>query len=85
MEVEITIEIPQGSRNKYELDRESGRSGWTGCASRRRAEISHFFDIYKELEPGKSSDLRGWLDRPAAEQVIRDAFSRVGGPVAGAR
>ena len=27
-------------------------------------EIGHFFDIYKELEPGKSTDVRGWMDRP---------------------
>jgi inorganic pyrophosphatase len=23
-------------------------------------EISHFFDVYKELEPGKSTSVRGW-------------------------
>ena len=33
-----------------------------------RAEISHFFDVYKELEPGKSTDVRGWQDRAAAEK-----------------
>ena len=27
------------------------------------AEIAHFFGIYKELEPGKSTDVRGWQDR----------------------
>ena len=26
-------------------------------------EIGHFFDVYKELEPGKSSETRGWEDR----------------------
>ena len=41
-----------------------------------RAEIGHFFDIYKELEPGKGTDVRGWQDRAAAEQVIDDAFAR---------
>jgi inorganic pyrophosphatase len=41
------------------------------------AEISHFFDVYKELEPGKSSDVRGWQDRDAAEHVITEAL-RVG-------
>ena len=40
------------------------------------AEIGHFFDIYKELEPGKDTDVRGWQDRAAAEQVIDDAFTR---------
>jgi inorganic pyrophosphatase len=42
------------------------------------AEIGHFFDIYKELEPGKSSDVRGWQDRAAAEQVIKEAQARRG-------
>ncbi|HTX80856.1 MAG TPA: inorganic diphosphatase [Streptosporangiaceae bacterium] len=37
------------------------------------AEISHFFEVYKELEPGKSTDVRGWQDRQAAEQVITEA------------
>ena len=43
------------------------------------AEIGHFFDIYKDLEPGKSTDARGWQDRAAAEQVIKEAFLRAPG------
>jgi inorganic pyrophosphatase len=42
------------------------------------AEISHFFDIYKELEPGKSTDIRGWQDRAEAERVIKEAQVRAG-------
>jgi inorganic pyrophosphatase len=42
------------------------------------AEIAHFFDIYKEIEPGKSTDVRGWQGRAAAEQAITEAFDRVG-------
>ena len=42
------------------------------------AEIGHFFDIYKELEPGKSADVRGWMDRTEAERVIREAQLRAG-------
>jgi inorganic pyrophosphatase len=38
-------------------------------------EIGHFFDIYKELEPGKSTDVRGWMDRAEAERVIKEARS----------
>lgn len=41
-----------------------------------RAEIGHFFDIYKEIEPGKSSDVRGWQGRAAAEQVVKEARAR---------
>jgi inorganic pyrophosphatase len=42
------------------------------------AEISQFFDVYKELEPGKSTDIRGWQDRAAAEQEIAAATRRGG-------
>jgi inorganic pyrophosphatase len=44
------------------------------------AEIGHFFNIYKELEPGKSTDVRGWQDRTAAERVIKEAQARLGKP-----
>jgi inorganic pyrophosphatase len=40
------------------------------------AEISHFFDVYKELEPGKGTDVRGWQDRGAAEREITAAQQR---------
>ena len=39
-------------------------------------EIRHFFDVYKELEPGKGTDIRGWQDRDSAEREIRDAAAR---------
>ncbi len=39
-------------------------------------EIGHFFDIYKELEPGKGTDVRGWQDRVAAGKVVEAAFGR---------
>jgi inorganic pyrophosphatase len=42
------------------------------------AEIGHFFDIYKKIEPGKATDVRGCQDRAAAEQAITEAFGRVG-------
>jgi inorganic pyrophosphatase len=40
------------------------------------AEISQFFDVYKELEPGKSTDIRGWQDRDAADREIIAAMRR---------
>jgi inorganic pyrophosphatase len=162
MEVEVVVEIPQGSRNKYEMDHDTGRirldrmlftstrypldygfvpdtlaedgdpldamvmldePTFPGCRVLGRpvgvfwmtdehgpdakiltvpardtryaaiedltdvpgylaAEIGHFFDIYKALEPGKSTDVRGWQDRAAAEQVIKAAVARAGGPAA---
>jgi len=156
MEVEAIVEVPMGSRNKYEMDPKTGRirldrmlftstrypmdygfisdtlaedgepldalvwleePSFPGCLVTVRpiavfwmhdergpdakvltvpshdprmddiqdlkdvpahltAEIGHFFDIYKELEPGKSTNVRGWEDLAAAERVIRDARKR---------
>jgi inorganic pyrophosphatase len=45
------------------------------------AGIGYFFDIYKDLKPGRSSNTRGWQDRVAAGQVIKEAVHRVGGAV----
>jgi inorganic pyrophosphatase len=36
-----------------------------------RMEIQHFFEVYKELEPGKSVEAACWADRDAAEAEIR--------------
>jgi hypothetical protein len=33
VEFDEVIEIPNGQRNKYEMDHETGGSGWTGCCS----------------------------------------------------
>ena len=41
------------------------------------SEIRHFFEIYKQLEPGKGTDIRGWQDRMSAEREIRDAVERL--------
>ena len=156
MDVDVVIEIPQGSRNKYEMDHEIGRirldrmlftstvypldygyidntlaedgdpldalvwlddPTFPGCVVTVRpvavfwmtdekgpdakvltvpsadprmglikdladvppyltAEIGHFFDIYKQLEPGKSADVRGWMDRAEAERLIKEAQLR---------
>jgi inorganic pyrophosphatase len=39
-------------------------------------EIAHFFDIYKDLEPGKGTTPAGWADREAAEAQIEEARRR---------
>jgi inorganic pyrophosphatase len=41
------------------------------------SEISHFFAVYKALEPGKGSLVGGWRDRTVAEAELRRAFDRV--------
>ena len=156
MEFDVTIEIPAGSRNKYELDHETGRikldrrlftstrypadygfiertlgedgdpldalvlieePTFPGCLIRCRAlgmfrmkdeaggddkvmcvpaadvrktllndlydipefermEIQHFFEVYKELEPGKSVEGATWVGRSEAEAEIRRSYER---------
>jgi inorganic pyrophosphatase len=39
-------------------------------------EIKHFFDIYKQLEPGKKTDTLNWDDREAAESEIATSQER---------
>jgi inorganic pyrophosphatase len=39
-------------------------------------EIRHFFEAYKDLEPGKFSEVREWEGRPAAETEVAAAFER---------
>lgn len=150
MEFDVTIEIPKGQRNKYEMDHETGRirldrmlftstryphdygfidgtlgedgdpldalvileePTFPGCLIRCRAlgmfhmrdekggddkvlclpagdprvahiqdlsdvskfdllEIQHFFETYKDLEPGKSVEGAHWADKAGAEAEI---------------
>jgi inorganic pyrophosphatase len=41
-----------------------------------RLEIQHFFEVYKELEPGKSVAGSAWADRTAAEAEIESCRKR---------
>ncbi len=150
MEFDVFIEIPRGTRNKYEMDHESGRlrldrmlftatrypsdygfiegtlggdgdpldalvlldeATFPGCLIRcrtigmfqmtdekgpdekvlcipaadirrshlldigdvpdyERLEIQHFFEVYKDLEPGKSVEGASWVGRSEAEAEI---------------
>ncbi|MFE9922117.1 inorganic diphosphatase [Streptomyces sp. NPDC005774] len=156
MEFDVTIEIPKGSRNKYEVDHETGRirldrrlftstayptdygfventlgedgdpldalvildePTFPGCLIRCRAigmfrmtdeaggddkllcvpstdprvehlrdihhvsefdrlEIQHFFEVYKDLEPGKSVEGADWVGRTDAEIEIERSYKR---------
>lgn len=107
MEIEAVIEIPKGSRNKYEIDHDSGaiwldRMLFTATQypadygfvfgthaddgdpldvlvllddlpGHLTEEISHFFAVYKELEPGKGTDVIGWRGAAEAEEIVRRA------------
>ncbi|GAA3605404.1 inorganic diphosphatase [Marihabitans asiaticum] len=156
MEFDVTIEIPKGQRNKYEVDHETGRirldrmlftsmaypsdygyveeslgedgdpldalvllddPTFPGCLVRARPigmfhmrdeaggddkilcipagdprkdhiqeledvsefdrlEIQHFFETYKDLEPGKSVEGAHWAGRSEAERCIDEAIER---------
>ena len=153
---DVTIEIPQGSRNKYEVDHATGRirldrvlftatrypadygyieetlgedgdpldalvlldePTWPGClvaarpigmfhmrdeaggddkiicvpaddprksnirelehiGEHTRLEIQHFFEVYKDLEPGKSVEGASWVGRIEAELEIERSLKR---------
>lgn len=155
MEFDVTIEVPRGQRNKYEIDHETGRVRldrylftpmaypadygyiedtlgedgdpldalvllpeplFPGVVVKARpvavfhmtddsggddkvlcvpvdprsekvrdlgdvseftlAEIKHFFERYKELEPGKFVEAADWGDVAAAEKIIGEAIER---------
>jgi inorganic pyrophosphatase len=156
MEFDVTIEIPKGQRNKYEVDHDTGRirldrmlftstryphdygfiegtlgedgdpldalvileePTFPGCLIKCRAigmfrmrdeaggddkvlcipagdprmshvqnledvsefdrlEIQHFFEVYKDLEPGKSVEGAAWCGRDKAEEEIENSRRR---------
>ena len=41
-----------------------------------RLEIQHFFEVYKDLEPGKSVEGASWTGRVAAEEEIEASYAR---------
>ena len=42
-------------------------------------QVQHFFEHYKDLEPGKWSRLGGWNDADAARKLILDSIERAKG------
>jgi inorganic pyrophosphatase len=45
-----------------------------------RLEIQHFFEVYKDLEPGKSVQAEAWADREAAEEEVEACRERFAEP-----
>ena len=41
-----------------------------------RLEIQHFFEVYKDLEPGKSVEGASWVGRTEAEKEVRASYDR---------
>ncbi|MGH3318586.1 MAG: inorganic diphosphatase [Streptosporangiaceae bacterium] len=157
MDFDVTVEIPQGQRNKYEMDHDTGRirldrmlftsmhypadygfiedtlapdddpldalvvlnaPTFPGCLIRCRGigmfrmtdekgqddkvicvpatdprmsaiqdiddlsafdrqEIHHFFEAYKDLEPGKAVETGSWVGRAEAEKEVHAAYDRL--------
>jgi inorganic pyrophosphatase len=48
----------------------------TDIAPERLAQIQHFFEHYKDLEPGKWVKVKGWTGPEAAEREILEAVAR---------
>ena len=44
-----------------------------------RLEIQHFFEVYKDLEPGKSVEGADWVGRTEAEAEVMASFERAKG------
>jgi inorganic pyrophosphatase len=42
-----------------------------------RLEIQHFFEVYKDLEPGKSVEGATWVGRTEAEAEIEESRRRL--------
>jgi inorganic pyrophosphatase len=42
-----------------------------------RLEIQHFFEVYKDLEPGKSVEGANWVGRTEAEAEIERSYKRL--------
>jgi inorganic pyrophosphatase len=42
-----------------------------------RLEIQHFFEVYKDLEPGKSVEGANWVGRVEAEAEIDASYKRL--------
>ena len=47
-----------------------------------RLEIQHFYEVYKDLEPGKSVEGSSWAGRTEAEKEIRASYARFEAPAA---
>src|SRR3954454_9125543 len=42
-----------------------------------KLEVQHFFEVYKDLEPGKSVEGAHWVGRTEAEAEIRASYQRL--------
>jgi inorganic pyrophosphatase len=45
----------------------------TDMPAQLRAEITHFFTVYKDLDPDRHSEVKGWGDRAAGLATLEEA------------
>jgi len=51
-------------------------ANYTDLARITLEQVQHFFEHYKDLEPGKWVKMGGWGDAEEAKQLIREAIAR---------
>jgi len=71
VDLHVFVEIPKGSRNKYEYDKDN-------ISDVRRhvlKEIEHFFDVFKDLQES-SVGVLGWQDVDEAQSTLKGAMHR---------
>lgn len=66
----VAVPAPRLSR-RYETVHE-----YTDLPEITRQQIQHFFEHYKDLEPGKWVKVAGWGDAAEARRLISEAISR---------
>jgi len=59
--------------------RQTWRQELTDVSDFHRLEVQHFFEVYKDLEPGKSVEGAHWVSREEAEDEIRASMERAKG------
>lgn len=59
--------------------RYDGVNDYTDLPEITLQQIEHFFEHYKDLEPGKWVKLGGWQDKAMAQKLIAEAIARARG------
>ena len=54
----------------------AGVDSWRSLPGILTEQIQHFFQHYKDLEKGKSTQIEGWADPEETAQIVRDAIAR---------
>lgn len=72
---EKILAVPVDSVHPYY----TGVQSWAALPETETARIAHFFEHYKDLEPGKHSLIKGWAGPGEARRMILQALQRATG------